>query len=993
MLLWVIPIASQNPPPAATGGPVANSRSADQEFSDATKIYFEKGSKEALPKLQHALESFRAAGDRAGEAKALGFIGNCFKHMGDYKSALDYLARALGVAREIHDRLQEGKTLNHLGLLAWEMADYPKAVSQFDQSIAVAHEVGNRQLEASALNNLGLVYDEQGDYEHSLPRYQQALAIDREIGFERGEAEAIANLGGVYLNLGRFRDAAAQYGQSLALAERLNLKPLASQASGNLALCQAAIGDSKDAISSFDRAIRLAREAGLAKEESDWHKGKGSAYVSQGKFDLARVEYNQAIAEYEKSQLKREWVEALSDRGELYLDLGDGEQAENDFAHAAEIARSIGYTRGFTDNLARFGRLEARRGRVAQAERLYRESLERARTAGQVDAQAGVLLLLSEVMRDSGKPDDAVRASREALDLAHSSGALLTEAQAKYSLAEAMFRSGRPREALQDFDECAPIAHDSEATDLEWRIAYGRGRALEALGRNDDAVDAYIHAISVIESVRAEIAEERFRTGYFQDKSRVYVDLVRLLIKLGRFKQAFQFSEKLRTQGYRRLTSQATSRDQDPREVELRSRIRQLQRRVGAPDKSSENSRGRADEQAAQQLRAAEREYQALLDDLHAHDPAEGSAASLASPDQLQRHIPPGSAILEYVVGEGYVSAMVVSPDRIWATTVPAANLAPRIELLRKLIARHQGTDWEAPSAALYELLIAPVYRSGQLQGIRRLYIVPNGVLHYLPFATLARKTQRRSRTLVQDYEIAYLPSASVIDRKKPEPAQGNLLAIAPRMPDLAYTQAEVRNISRYFHEPRAVLSGDSATRAAFEQRASGYRIIHLATHGYFNKFNPLFSGIELQAANGDNGRLEVHDILGLRLRSELVTLSACETGLSSGFFDEVPAGDEFVGLTRAFLSAGSTAVMASLWSVNDSSTATFMQKFYQSQGGSDRVAAITQAQRAMISGGNHYQHPFYWAPFVLTETGQQGAENLPRKNAEAIRVSSAVGE
>ncbi len=113
--------------------------------------------------------------------------------------------------------------------------------------------------------------------------------------------------------------------------------------------------------------------------------------------------------------------------------------------------------------------------------------------------------------------------------------------------------------------------------------------------------------------------------------------------------------------------------------------------------------------------------------------------------------------------------------------------------------------------------------------------------------------------------------------------------------------------------------------------------MLHLATHGYFNRFNPLLSGLELEPDGREDGRLEVHEILGLKLAARLVVLSACDTALGGGYFAEVPSGDDIVGLTRAFLFAGSPSVVASLWAVNDRSTMGLMRAFYgQLRGPSD---------------------------------------------------------
>jgi CHAT domain-containing protein len=118
----------------------------------------------------------------------------------------------------------------------------------------------------------------------------------------------------------------------------------------------------------------------------------------------------------------------------------------------------------------------------------------------------------------------------------------------------------------------------------------------------------------------------------------------------------------------------------------------------------------------------------------------------------------------------------------------------------------------------------------------------------------------------------------------------------------LRFASGEARVVAAAFGSHGTAIVGPDATETWFKRAAGDYDVIHLATHGFFNKANPLFSGVELQPDGKNDGRLEVYEILGLHLRAQLVTLSACETALGGGYFTEIPAGDEFVGLTRAFL-------------------------------------------------------------------------------------------
>jgi len=196
-----------------------------------------------------------------------------------------------------------------------------------------------------------------------------------------------------------------------------------------------------------------------------------------------------------------------------------------------------------------------------------------------------------------------------------------------------------------------------------------------------------------------------------------------------------------------------------------------------------------------------------------------------------------------------------------------------------------------------------------------------------------------------------------------------SLLAMAPARSRLRYAPEEARSIDALFTPHSRLLIGTGATESQFKKLAGGYTVVHLATHGVFNKSNPLLSGLELEADAQNDGLLQVHEVLGLRFQASLVTLSACETALGSGYFSETPAADEFVGMTRAFLAAGTTAVLATLWDVDDRASLTVMQQFYErlqrSAGGSNAGGALADAQR-QLRASKTLGHPHYWAPFVM---------------------------
>ncbi|MGI9166062.1 MAG: CHAT domain-containing protein [Pyrinomonadaceae bacterium] len=899
----------------------------------------------ALPEFEKALALFRADKDRLGEAITLGLIGNCYKRFAEFPRALEYLQLALTKKRELGERAEEGKTLSHLGLLYWEMGQYPQAIEHFTRAIGLGNQLNDRILEASSRNNLGLVYDELGEYRRSLDEYNKALELYRGTNFERGVSDTIGNIGGKHLLLGEYGEALRYYQQALAIDERGNLKPGMSLDLQNIALCYIGMGRLPEALESFDRSIRLANEAGLKKEEADSQKGKGSALVQLGKYTEALKQYRQALAVYEKAGLKQQLIEGLGDLGNLELRLGDAASAENEFRRALDLSREINHPRGVTINLIALGDLEWRRKRYTEAGALYRDALARATAAGDQAsvAAAGIQLALAE--RSLGHLENAAREAQKAAEIGRATQARPIQGEALFALGQIARAGGHHEDALKNFAAAREIVTQTGNPELSWRLDFGRGQALESLNQNDAALAEYRSAIKTIEQVRNELREDRFRGGYIEDKYQVYVALVELLLKLGRVDEAFLFAERLRARSYLDLLGRgrAPIRTEAQRQTDatLRNRIKQLQQKIEEETvKPAPDQKRQVFDLFSGELAAAERDYQSFIDDLRSSDPGYASVRALkvSTSAEIVQRLNRGTALIEYVLAENSLSIFVVRPDGLRAMTIPinAANLSARIELLRSLMTRHRTEEWKLPAERLYQTLIAPVEEAGWLQGIESLYLVPHAILHYIPFAAL-RLPRDRDQLLVDKYVLAYLPAAAALPLGGSSTIDSNsMLAMAPSSARLQFTQQESRSVSTFFPKRHTLLLGARATESSFKSLAGRYDVIHLATHGYFNKLNPLLSGLLLEADATDDGRLEVHEIFELQLQAQLVTLSACDTALGSGYFAEVPAGDDIVGLTRAFLFAGSPSVLATLWEVNDQSAVASHARLLQ-QGGQKR--------------------------------------------------------
>ena len=974
-LFTAFSIASAQNQSTSNESSAAELQKAAEVFAQARQIHLREGPAKALPLYERALALYQQEKDRKGEAITIGVMGIVFKSLGQHTRALEYFERSLRMKRDLGDRLEESKTLVNMGLLYWDTSAYDKALQSYNEALAIAKEIRDSKVEAAALNNLGLVYDELGDYRRSLEMYNQALALYSEPS--SGMSDAIGNIGGKNLLLGEYAEALRYYERARAVDEQLELKPKLAVDLENIGLSLIGLGRATEALPILDRAISLAREAGLVKDEADSRKARASALVQLGRYSEALDQYAETRKIYEQAGVKAEaafkqqLVEALGDLGSLELRLGDAVSAEKDFRRAVEMAEAIKHPRGVTVNLIALGDLQLRQKRFTEAIPLYNQAITR---ATQVDDKAQTSIAkvqLTHAYRNLKQFAEAERQGRDAVEIAKRTQARPMEAEALYALGEVSRSSERHQEALDRFSEGNEIANNTANPELMWRLSFGRGQSLEALNRDEEALTAYQASLKTIESVRNELREERFRAGYIEDKYQVYVALVQLLLKLGRPDEAFAAAERLRARSYSDLLNRgpAPIRNdaQRKKETTLQSRIRELQKGIEKESaKPLPDQRRQRLELFSNDLRDAEQEYENFLDDLAASEPDYADLKKLKVPErkEISSRLPSGTALVQYIIAPESLVIFVVTGERLEAKTVrtSSADLNSKVDTLRALLLRNKTNEWQLPSKSLYQILISPIENEGWLKGVHNLYVVPHAILHYVPFAAL----QHNNKFLIDKFVIGYLPAAAaLVTRESAREASKSMLAMAPSNTRLQYTAPESKAVAGFFPRQHTLLVGPRATEGSFKRLANEFDVIHLATHGYFNRSNPLLSGLVLEPDDSNDGRLEVHEIMGLHLKADLVTLSACDTAMGSGYFSEVPPGDDLVGLTRAFLSTGTPTVLASLWELNDRSAVQFMSGFYGQLSRSDKASALANAQKR-IRLRSAYRHPYYWGAYVM---------------------------
>lgn len=522
-------------------------------------------------------------------------------------------------------------------------------------------------------------------------------------------------------------------------------------------------------------------------------------------------------------------------------------------------------------------------------------------------------------------------------------------------LAKCLAETGRDEEAAKLLDGLLANPRAGDQGGILWPALYERGRIFERAGNAPEAIGQYRRAVDVVERQRASINTEASRIGFVGDKQAVYRSLITALVQAGRHAEAFNYLERSKSRAL--VDMLASKRDFAVREGDS-ARVSQL---LAGAERAELD--GLAETMVAPSSPSGQRSLAvSAARKMIAEVAPEVSVLVTVSAEPLEKiteRIPRDEMLVEYYYDESLLFIFLISDQGLQVVQEKAEGIEAQVKAVREAVAKPGSEDFLPIAQRLYRQLVSPV--EAQLGDRTKLTIVPHGSLHYLPFAAL----HDGERYLIERHAFRMLPSASVLGYLPSQTAakQGDLLAfgnpdLGDPAHDLEFAQAEALAITRERPHSLALLRKD-ASESALHRYAGQFSRLHFATHGRFDPENPLGSAILLAKDESHDGLLTVDKLYTMRLDADLVTLSACETGLG-----RIASGDDVVGLTRGFLYAGASTIVASLWQVDDLATAQLMEKFYNGMGRYDKREALRQAQ---IDTARNRAHPYYWAAFQLT--------------------------
>jgi CHAT domain-containing protein/tetratricopeptide (TPR) repeat protein len=970
-------------------GTLAAQTEQETKFAQARKLLdegvqlFEAGSKDsleqALQKLEQARTLFHSINEASGEALALVFIGKICSDSGQKQKALGYFNQALLLFHTIGIKQGEAETLYNIGGIYNSLGDMQKSLEYFNQVLPLFRALGDKEREATTLNNIGYIYNFLGEKQKALDYLNQSLPLIRADGNKRGEAMTLSNIGDIYNDLGEKQKALDYLNQALPLSHAVGDKKVESMALDNLGGVYSSLGEKRKALAYYEQSLSLSRAVSDKDGEATTLNNIGSIYYSLGEERKALDYFNQALSLSRAIGDKNSESITLNNIGSLYDDLGERQKALDSFNQSLLLSRAIGNKSGEATTLNNIGSLYNSLDEQQKALDYFNQVLPLVRAVDNKEGEARTLANIAFIEGKRGNLLEARTNVKAAIDIIESlRGGIFNQ-----DLRSSYFST------VQDYYElCIDVLmrlhakhpkgeYDGEALQVSERA---RARVLletlaEAGADIRQGVDSRL--VERERSLQRQLNASALRQTQLLNGPHSGEQAVALAKEIESLTTEFQQVEAQIRQTSPRYASLTQPQPLDSKAIraQLDSDTLLLEYALGAEHSYlwlvSSNDVQTFELPAGRQIEAAAGAFiEALKTDaqiyggVNQHPPA---ATVIADPQQrelLDNAVRLSRMLLGPVASQLGQKRLVIVGDGI-LLKLPFAAL-PDVALDKQddvnaqpLILRHEVVSIPSVSALV------------SLRGEMRQRKVPLKELVVLAdpvFYPDDVRVKRGSRNRSEQPQASANAPGSVTEKVEMSALETGALRDGKQLERLAATRKEADGIIRFVPTGGAEEALDfAANRELVNSGELGrYRYVHFATHALLNNIHPELTAIVLslvdENGNPRDGFLRAHEIYNLNLTSDVVVLSACETGLGK----EV-RGEGLVGLTRGFMYAGSPRVVVSLWSVRDDSTAQLMVSFYRGmiKEGKRPAEALRAAQIEMLKG-EHWQAPRYWAAFML---------------------------
>jgi CHAT domain-containing protein/Tfp pilus assembly protein PilF len=721
----------------------------------------------------------------------------------------------------------------------------------------------------------------------------------------------------------------------------------------------------------------------------------------------------------EKENAAESKSQSLTNLSLIYIDLGNYDRALECLLSVLNIDKDLKSEKYIYMDLNNLGIIFRNRGILSNNKKDFIESnlnlsfaLLLARRNGDKKSEVKILNNIGENYYCLENYEEAIKNFIAALNIAVEIQDLEETSNISNNIGSTQLSMKNCQKASIYFKRSIELALKINSVKILWEAYYGLGQCYEKNGDLMAALDCYKISIEIIDKVRSQIFLDTFKAGFIRNKLKVYESLINVLYELKQRngskkyeKEIFIFVEKVKARAF--LEGLAESKidirenlSQELRDEEdgISNQITSIFFEISRPGISVKEKKA-----LEAKLSQAEDSYMRLISKMREENP---ETANLVSPELSRQELvqeiltDDKTALIEYFLGEKRSYMFLITKNTADFHPLPSRQeIEKSVKGYLKLICEPPQKEFLGRLGAmrLFDEFLLPL-TDRKYRRIEKLVIVPDGILYYLPFETLmAGQKNRASKYLINQFQVSYAPSSSVLmyllDKKAAPRSPSGLLAFGdPVYPDvktpspkgiavenilvefylnqgfkffpIPYTRDEIRAISKYFPKGKKdiFLGQDAREENIKKPPRNEYQVVHFACHGFLDENQPFRSALVLcqDQEREEDGFLQVRELYNLRLKANLVVLSACHSGRG-----KLEKGEGILGLTRMFFYSGSKSVLSTLWSVNDQSTARFMKIYYRYLAKGQKIGeALRFTKLDMIQ--SKFSHPYYWAGFIL---------------------------
>jgi CHAT domain-containing protein len=946
-----------------------HAQDADLVFDTAESLYGDSKYEEAGTNYWQAAELYLQEGDSVSWARSMQKYGDALITGGNVQDGLSTLLeidqkKPSQTPVDLNARIK-----NYIGWAYRQLEKYEESKKYYKQGIAFAEATGDSVLIGRLNNNISYAYLHSGDYEMAFNYQQKAKAIYEAAGEDYRLSFVLNGMFLVLTDQGLIKQAEKYIRQSLEIREEVGNPNLLDIAYHNMASNYSAQGKKDSAVIYFQKSLELSR-------------------MLENPFDITQT---------------------LQRIGDIYYNSGDLDNALLYYDEALEYNRQTNRPVSIADNLAKISEVAVLQEDFAAAESFLEEAVELLQGASSPVSLAEAYFDFANLKLEQGKPEDAQPYILQGLEIADSRGLTPLRIRGLSLYGKLLYQKNELNASLNKYliaYELSASEHSTNKIEATINLALAYRKA-----DHDSAFIIADKAFERIDKNRTGVAGLTFRAGFFRDHAKFYNEVASWYAsERGNSKKAYELVEAAKSRVLMDEMAEAEEKLYEQLDESTLIRKQQMQKQIDRLYTQIKSTpEGSEKDVLRDKLRDLEFKYETFLNEMRQKVP-EWKSFVYPKPlgaEEVMSLLDEETAIIEYAFTENKLTSFLIIKNEIISSVVDSISDKDAKTYLTEEIRKFRSFIIDGSEETNFERLshtLIPEELS-QNNAIQNILVIPDGVISFIPFEAL----KINNEYVIKRYNIKYLPSASIYPfiQEPHRTADYDLLALAGSgfegaqgpavesssqrsFASLPSTLLEVDSIATNFENAR-ILKNEDVTEATLKSfDLSQFRYLHFATHADIDEVNPSQSGLllskkmEVESLFGEDGHLNSTEISRLHLNADLVTLSACNTGMG-----KVITGEGLLGLQRSFLSAGASSVIVSLWSVFDRSTSVFMTTFYKSMlkyKSEDygmwsqtmdwmglyehpmfdyKTKALREAKLAMIEHP-YYSEPVHWAPFIL---------------------------